>query len=603
MATQTKASLNSTFNLNSRPRTAVLCSLLMVCMFGLFCAPASAQSDLEKAYEVIEERWRVIPLRPGATDKQIKEHRSDNKDKIKAISVGDKAADQVLESGGNIASITPYFEGYVFPSMAVKDEIVVSSLGAARAAFLKDYLNNKVRGAARVGLINLTISNMEKIYRNEAAHPASRLSAVYLIGMLDDVPAVRLEGQTPVPSKDAFAKLGQILLSKDPAIKDYLKVAAVAGIERHVQIDRIVGGQIANVQKQALATQFKTMLNNKANDDLSYWLKRRAMQILGQMGDSASADIAIATLKSDTGKWLKLDAVEAISRLPMSGLGAEKNLEASVAITDFVAKSIDEESKSIQAAVDKLVNDGILFQDIDLLANPADYQAGAAAETGATAGGGDGGMGGDRGGMGGGMGGPGLGGGMGGGLGGGPGMGGSRGGIASADTEASKIELPGYQLHLVRRRIKSLAYVSSQTLGGVDGKLGLTKNLSDDGKKFAGEIYGELQDLLANSNQGIIDLDKPEKELEPGEDPPGTATQELTELCTQTAKRLNTHLRALRGEPAPKEAPASTATPAASNPLAGAAAPAVNGAKDGAVSTPAKDEGKGKAVDPDDPGF
>ncbi|MDG1872858.1 MAG: hypothetical protein P8J27_03035 [Mariniblastus sp.] len=613
MATQTKANSNSRKRRNSHRLTAVLCSLTTVCMFGLICQTSLAQSgtssaELKKAYEIVNEKWRVIPLRPGATSKQIKEHRSTYKTQTRAISTSEQAADQVLENNGSLASVTPFFEGYVFPTMAVKDELVVSKLGAARAEFLKDFLNNKVKGGARSGLITLTINNMEKIYKNDSAHPASRLSAVYLIGMLDDVPAVRLDGQVPVPSKSAFAKLGQILLSNDPEIKDYLKVAAIAGIERHVEIDRAVGGQIPNQQKQALTAQFKTMLDNKATDDLSYWMKRRSMQILGLMGEASSADTAIATLKSDAGQWLKLDAVEALSRLPSSSLGAEKSLEASVAITDFVEKAIEQESKEIKAAVAKLIKDGILFQDIDLLANPVDYQKDAAAETGASAGGGGGDRGGPGlgGGMGGGMGGPGLGGGMGGGLGGGmggglgggPGMGGGRDGITGAGMEKPQIELPGYQLHIIRRRIKSLAYLSSITLGGDDGKRGLTQNLGENEKLIVTEIYGELQDLLANSSKGITDLDKPEKELEPGEEPPGTATDELTELCQATSKRLKSQLSKLRGEPEPKEDPVAPAT----NPLADSD-PAKEGAKDGATSAPGKDDGKGKAVDPDNAGF
>jgi len=591
--------------------------LMAVGLSLLCCQNTMAQTDAElaKSYELIGEKWRVVPLRPGAIPKQVSDHRRQNKVASAAIRADRTTALNLLKSDGNVASITPYLEGYVFPSMMVNDELVVSKLGQARAKFIKDYFHRDVRAGARSNMITLTISNMRGAYTNAALHPGSRLNAVYLIGMLDDTPDNRIENQPPVPSKAAFTELRNIVTSKDAKIPTYLKVAAIAGIQRHIEIDRLVGGgQVGAADKQALSTQFKALINRQSNDDLSYWLKRRSMQMLGLIGNSATADIALNVIKSDAPLWLKLDAVEAINLLPMASFGAGKNLETSVAITEFVADEVENESKRIQDTVGSIVFHNMLQQNIDLLANPVDYQSDVKAGGGAMGGGmGMGGMGGgiggrggpDPGGMGMGMGGSpgGMGmGGMGqgpGGMGGrgpggpggmGMGMGGAMGmgGMGSKDeSDKPQFELPGYHLNLIRRRIKSLAYISGQTLGGESGELGLAQHVADDGKKFVSNVVLDLQILLDESNVGINDLENPPKDLEFGEKAPGTATHELTELCKKMAKQLKTRISKIKGEPvAPKGAANPLAAPAAtSNPLAGPGGGAAP--KRGPGSTPA----------------
>ena len=265
-------------------------------------------------------------------------------------------------------------------------------------------------------MIDLAMRETQKIYEDKDLHPAARLNAVYIVGLLDDVPAVRIDNQIPRPSKKAYAQLGSIFVSNDAdKHPDFHKVAALAGIQRHVEIDNLAGGQIDATQKNSLLTILGNMLNKPENDDLSYWLKRRSMQMIGLIGDSNSIDTVLAVLNSpDTGMWLKLDAVNAISQLDMTGAGADKSLAASVAITEFIGKALETESKSIEAAVAKLVFDSMLFQNVDLEATGTNYQSDAAAKTGTAApsgggGGGRGGIGGAGLGGGGGLGTPGLG--------------------------------------------------------------------------------------------------------------------------------------------------------------------------------------------------
>ena len=96
-----------------------------------------------------------------------------------------------------------------------------------------------------------------------------------------------------------------------------------------------------------------------------------------------------------------------------------------------------------------------------------------------------------------------------------------------------------------------MAYLSSQTLGGANGELGLHQHVGNDGKKLIGEVITELEKILVDSNAGIIDLEDPPEELDPSEEPPGTATHQLTQMCKNSSKELARYLRKHRGEPEP----------------------------------------------------
>ena len=424
--------------------------------------------------------------------------------------------------------------------MTVKDEVVTSELGQMREDYLKNYLGSKVTGKARSDMIALTVKQLQKIIDSNANDPVNRVSAVYLLGALDEKPAIRsvagAGGQTPVPSKAALFGLAKILLAPDAKQPDFLRVAAIAGIHRHLKFDYLSGGGlIPNDQKRALNTKALKLLSSKETTDVAYWYKRRSMQILGFIGLPASADAAVAILKSDAGMWLKLDSVQALNRIQTRSLGAPKNLSVAVAVSDFATQAIEGEAKAIQSTVDKIVFNGILQQNVDLLANPVDYQSededGGAGGSGRRGGGGS-----AR-----------------------AGVFGGGGTVGAGDPDdRPQFELPGYELNLARRRIKSVAYYCSQTLGGENGSLGLSQYIADDGKELVEKIIRELDQLLEDSNAGIIDLDNPPKELELGEEPPGTATHQLTEICKSSSKRMAKHLRKHRGEPDPIEEGSST---------------------------------------------
>ncbi|MDG1511981.1 MAG: hypothetical protein P8R31_09815 [Mariniblastus sp.] len=442
----------------------------------------------------------------------------------------------LLSSGGSPADnplVEQYFKGYVFPSMTIVDNRVLSQLGDMRAKFLKDFFDPRISSAARAALIDLTIQQAREAYRNNSLHPAARLNMVYLIGMLDQTPGVRLPPQFPVPSESAFDSLGDILKSAD--LPAFLKVAALAGIQRHVEIDNITNqGQLTDADKTFLTEKGNEYLDAPSQDDLSYWLKRRGMQLLGELGAATTLKKAVSVIQSkDTGFWVKFDAMEAIGKLNLAGNDAAESLAATKAIAEFASSALLQESEAINGAIKQLVYDQILFQDLDLIATPTDYSSGASVSGSSGAGGG----GTDGGRSGGGK----FSGGSGMGMGMGAGMGAGAGGLgASNEMPAGEIlELPVYQLNVFRRRIKTIALTTSQILGGADGTGGMAKLVDDTGKDLIKKVNGELASLLQDSNVGIVDLDARKTDEEDEDAEPKSVANQLAELCDESSKKID----------------------------------------------------------------
>lgn len=442
----------------------------------------------------------------------------------------------LLNNGGSPADnplVEQYLKGYVFPSMTIIDNRVLSQLGNMRAKFLKDFFDPRISAGARGALIDLTIQQAREAYRNNSLHPAARLNMVYLIGMLDQTPGVRLPPQFPVPSRSAYDSLSDILKSAD--LPAFLKVAALAGIQRHVEIDNITkNGQLTDADKTFLTGKSNEYLDAPAQDDLSYWLKRRGMQLLGELGNATTLEKAVSVIQSkDAGFWVKFDAMEAIGKLNLAGTDAAKSLAATKAVAEFASSALLQESEAINGAIKQLVYDQILYQDLDLIASPTDYSSGAAVSSSSGGGGTDGGRSGGNSGK--------FTGGSGMGMGMGAGMGAGAGGLgASNETPAGEIlELPVYQLNVFRRRIKTIALTTSQILGGADGTGGLAKLVDESGKDLIKKVNGELSSLLEESNVGIVDLDARKTEDEDEEVEPKSVANQLAEMCDESSKKID----------------------------------------------------------------
>ena len=366
-------------------------TMAAVALTFAFCAAADGQDKNYKELEVLDDyflestaprlrRTRSGPQFEELTDDEIKTINSRNRQKKSKLLEDSRTVEGILETGGSLDNplIKTFFEGYVFAEMTQLSEERLSNMGNLRTEFFKDYLSKKVTGATREQFIQtIVIPNLLKI-ANDNYHPAARMNAVYMLGMLDAQAANRLDDQNPIPSAAALNEL-LTLFSRD-ATPAYLKVAALVGIQRHAEIDRVIKGQIGADVKQRIAVSATAVVSGEAvgqdgwDKNLDYWMQRRSVQILGFLGQPDALDLLVTVMNSkDASVWLRFDALEAIGRLDLTTIAAEKARETSLAVTEFLASSLEAESKTIEANVAKLIYDNMLFEDLDLEATGIEY--------------------------------------------------------------------------------------------------------------------------------------------------------------------------------------------------------------------------------------
>ena len=529
----------------------VMAFALLACCWLAITSTVSGQEGRFKA-ETVAEKFVIPPLAPTASTEELSQHSRRYRPQKIEIRNAEDAFEAAMDSGSLTPAASEYLTDYLFPSMTQLDVQSLSSLGQQRADFLKSYLDDDYTGPVRQQLIQLTLDRMTQFMVNPELHPAVRLNAAYLIGQLDSTPAVR-GSQAPQPAAAAVQALVTAFTTDDPQrYPTFIKIAALAGIQRNAKIVKEAGNQLDQGVRDQVTAELNRLLGQPTSDDpTTYWLKRRAFQVGGLIGDSQTVQHMLDTLKSkDEPFWLQIDALNAINELSLLSVQPAENDAAANTITEFVVEALRKESKRVESKLDQLVFDNILFSDKDLVQTGSNFDGDAA--TGSPAGRGGGGLG--RGGVGGGapdgggsIGGGGLGaGGLGtGGAGaGGLGAGGIGGGLGGGATSISasadnKLELPNYELDSVRSRLKSVAIFSIEALGK-DTQSGLRRYLSPNAETMVKKVVADLETLHRKANLGIIDLDDRNREEPNPEDP--SFTEQLSELCKKLAGDIAEHL-------------------------------------------------------------
>lgn len=585
-----------------------------IAVAGALCAWLAISVQEVQAQKIaplpIAEEFDCPPLSIDASEEEIKEYRREHG----KVLANRKNGERELKASARGSALSPaartYLTGYVFPSMTQTDPETISKLGDTRTKFLGTYLDDNVTGAARQQIIAETLKACEAIANDKSIHPAARLNAAYLLGQLDSVAISN--GSPPTPSPEALAILMKIFTTDDANLyPKYLQIGAMAGIQRNIEIARKLAKQVdADVRTALLDRINKTLADpiDPQNAAVSYWLKRRSMQVGGLIGDSTTVDHILATLSNKNEKfWLQADALDALANLGTLDTNNEKNLQAVQVVSNFSANALAREAKNIEAARDRLVYDNILFQDIDFVVEGTNFEGETRAATGASGGGagsrgggrdgggrdgggrdgggrdggdaggaigggGLSGLGGDGAGAGAGGGGLGLGdGGYGSGFGGGGFGGGGRsgGGVVAPANREPMVELPNYQMQAFRSRIKTIGLKAKNAIGGSKSDR-LRRYLNAAGEGAAENVITYLDRVIEDSSIGIIDRE--DRDYDPEKAIPEIAfTQQLIDRCTEWSKDISEALEDA-GLKAPEEV-VPPAAPAATPPAAPAATP------------------------------
>ena len=348
--------------------------LFPVCLLGM--AMASPDSALAQNLKELpmEEKYRMVEIDEDAANK--KQLSKINRAARAARKDGLKAVQAALATGGaNSAAVQEYLDGFVIPSMTMAENL--RDAGKLRYDFDRAYLGTKNTGGSRVPFIQtVLLPRLKTLVENDDLSAAARVNAVIMISRLDDAPLVRATKTAPRPSLAAFDSLVSIWQSGAP---EYVKVAALSGILRHMEIDdAIATPRIANDKKSQVMRSVTTDVDSILSDDpalkedLNRWKVSKSIELMskarldGQTGAYFDRMSAMLAKGSKVPKWVKLEALRGLSRLPMGGIGAAKINSLVESSVDYASQSLAEEANGLEDRVKSLVFNNILLDNNDL---------------------------------------------------------------------------------------------------------------------------------------------------------------------------------------------------------------------------------------------
>ena len=524
-----KFSTASTFAKRALAMSALCASVCCFCV--VVSEPCSAQGAAP-TYKTIptSAKYRDIDI-SALTGEARRNAVKKNSEARRARTEAKTAARKGVESG-NVDAAKPYLTGYLYPLMTQPDAL--TEAGTMRDTFFRTYLRSDLNQAARQQLIGGSILPAMKTIANGADYyPAARLNAIAMIGRLDDRGLVRngSDATPPVPSSAAFTFLSSAL--NDVNIPPYLKAAAMQGLVRHLKIDRAVRGRLLNDGARNTLTTFavntiedKTPGQDQWQPELNYWLKRRSVQLIGEVGTPGTGGKLVGVLMNIANDetqtlWMQFDAVQALRQINFTGVPGKKASEVVLCAINFLQRSLDQEAVRIQKLVDDLIYQNILYGDTDLEVEGTKYSKNI-------------GKSGSMGGM--------------------SsmmmedqedeemfGMGGSMSGSSTKEPPAILVELPNYQLNLIRRRMKMFAHTCNDLLINAQG---LAPSTGEKEKQLVTEIGKFTTKFMKDSNTGLVNLDE-EKEFEPQRE---SYTSQLRAICQNGANRVKNVLASYNGD-------------------------------------------------------
>ena len=436
------------------------------------------------------------------------------------------AARQATKDGiksGNMTAAKEYLNGFIFPRMTQPEELEDS--GSLRDSFFRTYMKGDVSETNRKKLIaDVIMPAMKAIAVGKDYSPAARLNAVAMIGRLDDSAMQRSGNRVtpPKPSTVAFGFLSGLL--NDAAIPPWLKTASIQSLTRHLAIDAAVNRRFLNDDQRNLLETFalNTLDDKSAGQDqwkpeLNYWLKRRSVQLLGAIGRPGQGGVVIERLvkavSDDKQKvWLQLDAAKALRAIDYSGVDTALVSKVMLTVTEFLQRQLTAEASSIDKQLEELIYKNILYNDVDFEANGTVYEKNVAKNSGM--------------GMGRGM------------------MDQEMGMPGTTMVEpAILVELPTYQLNLIRRRMKIFAFTANDVLKN-SKNIGGVASAKDKQLQLAIEQFTDK--FMKDSSIGVVDAGK-EVDFDMTEMQTESYTSQLRAVCHDGASAIQTILTRYAG--------------------------------------------------------
>lgn len=296
-------------------------------VFSLGCAAAQEAAG---AGQFLEEK---IPAQFDLWTLDQKKDRQKYGERRTARSEFEKKVTDALSaantmSGADQKNVFDWLDKVILAEMTINNQDVLTKLGDLRVDLFRRYITPTSNPENRKFLLDRVVRPKVLTIANGNYHPAARVNAVQILGLLDAEEGV--SGDRP-PRVD-MVSLGQLVnLMRNPETPDYLVATALSGLQRTAKID----GQLPSSNRMAAAARnaiIDEMLKvitkyegRQTESDPGYVLSRRAIQTIGSLNigpsDPKTAAVKSAMQKIATdvqiGRWLRMDAMLVLANLPI----------------------------------------------------------------------------------------------------------------------------------------------------------------------------------------------------------------------------------------------------------------------------------------------
>lgn len=479
---------------SSRVRFSIgIAGLLAMFALGLWVDQAVGQKHQS---DPIAEKY-IVPIIADPN----RDERAQIAAAVRVLKTDKKLVSNMLQGRQTLdnAVVEQFFTSYAFPKMTQTDDETLSRMGELRAEFLKDYLSERVKGSNRIFFIEQVALPRIRAIAGGNYHPAVRLNAVLLAGLINGVEPSR--SALPQVSTPTIGLLLDVVSADQ--VPEYLKVGAMTGIHRNAMFDgKLPQSQMPGPERTRIENLASAIMTRKAagqdqwTADVNYWLRRRAIQTLGFLKSSNYAPELIAILNDTQEKnWIRLDATTALKDMQL----APANADAAVtAITRFAAEQLQNEATGAVAQMAELVEINMLYGNQNLMDDKNQGQQ--------------------------------------------PRIRVGRNGN-NLNLPQPKIDLATYQLNQIRRRTKAIGFSINQAFDTIGQQATERGTTATSAKQI-------LERLMTDIDEGLIDLSElaeNENELGDGglldnpvnEEQPKAVADKLAEILQSAAGDLN----------------------------------------------------------------
>jgi hypothetical protein len=460
--------------------------------------------------------------------KQVEDKRGASLDLAKSAAAG----------RGNLGAIDTWINGFVIPQMSQSDDATLTRLGDIRQNFYRTFLGDSANGNARNRVIELLVPGLKRIAEGNF-HPACRVNAVYFIGRLNSQEGSRGTA-APVPYADALDYLMGI--ARTDTNPEYLRVAAMSGIERHASIRGpdpvrpMDAGKVVELNELVISL-FSQTPSDKLSAEAIHWFKRRGIAVIGFLGapgDNGRYARALRDIIANRSEKMlvRTDALLAYSRLKFPDAAAANVSEIAELAGQLVVEAGDAELLYME---EQLNNIEFVADMFGLDAASAGDSSRGGVDKGGGGGGGTSGTG-EEGGDG----------------------GGGAGAMGKSDPKRPPEIIPSYHRELVKRRFKHYLWTCRVALAGSEKGVpgGLSVLARDKDAEFISKMVAVFDELMiktdvrdpadypeekkkdekgSKGNKGDEKATKPDDE----EGPKTTYAQELLDQLAANTRKIN----------------------------------------------------------------